>query len=422
MSVFNDLLDRVPLPRLVRARQRFARPVVEEPEAELLSCLRAAGVLEAIEEGMTIAVAVGSRGITNQPRLVRLLVSELARRGARPFIVPAMGSHGGASAEGQRAMLEGLGFSASEVGAPIRATMETVEIGRTGEGLPVHLDRYAYEADGIVVINRIKPHVAFRGAYESGLAKMIAIGLGKQRGAEVCHSLGFGKMAEHIPAIARVTLARSKILFGVGLIENPYHETARIVVLPASEILAREPELQEEAKRLLPRIAFDRLDVLIMDEIGKDVSGTGFDTNIVGRYHTPYASGGPTITRIAVLDLTEKSHGNANGLGIVDFTTRRVFDKFRFDQTYPNSLTSTVPMSVKIPMVLECDRHALQAAVKTCNIPDPRQVRLLRIKNTIAMEEVELSESLIDEAKGIDSIEIVSEPYDLEFDRNGNLL
>jgi hypothetical protein len=422
MNVFDELLDRIPVPRVVRARQSFERPVLPDPEEEFLSRLRGAGVLSAIREGMTVAIAVGSRGISNQPRLVRALVGELKKAGAQPFLFPAMGSHGGATAEGQKSMLEGLGLGEESVGAPIRATMETVEVGTAGPDLPALIDRFAYEADGIVLVNRIKPHVAFRGPYESGLAKMVAIGLGKQKGAEICHNLGFGKMAEHIPVIARTTLGRTKILFGVGLLENAYHETARIEVIPAAEILEREPALQEEAKRLCPRLAFDRLDVLVMDEIGKDISGTGFDTNVAGRYHTPYVSGGPQIKRIVVLDLTDKSHGNANGLGIVDFTTRRVFEKFRFDQTYPNSLTSTVPASVKIPMVLESDRHAIQAAIRTTNLVRKEEVRLARIKNTNEMQAIEISENLVEEGRGNPYLEVVSEPFALPFDVRGNLL
>ncbi len=421
MSIFNDLLDRIPVPRMVRARQRFDRPVLADPEGEMLSRLRGSGVLAQVREGMSIAVAVGSRGISNQPLLVRSLVAELKRAGARPFIVPAMGSHGGATAAGQKSMLEGMGITEEYVGAPIRATMETVKLGDAGPDLPAYLDRYASEADGIVIVNRIKPHVAFRGPYESGLAKMITIGLGKQKGAETCHDQGFGRMAEQVPAIARVTLAKSNILFAVGLLENAYHETARVEVIRADGILEREPELQEEAKRLSPRLLFDRLDVLVMDEIGKDISGTGFDTNVVGRYHTPYVSGGPDITRIIVLDITDKSHGNANGIGIVDFTTKRAFDKLRFDQTYPNSLTSTVPQSVKIPMVLESDRHAIQAAVKTCNIVRKDDARVVRIKNTVEMDEIEISENLVEEANANPYLEVVSEPYTLAFDGKGNL-
>jgi hypothetical protein len=407
---------------MVRARQSYERPILANPEEEFRMRLRGSGLLSAIRKGMTIAIAVGSRGICNQPLVVRALVAELKSAGALPFIIPAMGSHGGATAEGQKAMLEGLGFGEEYVGAPIRATMETVELESAGPDLPAHIDRIAYAADGIVIVNRIKPHVAFRGPYESGLAKMIAIGLGKQRGAEICHNLGFGKMAEHIPAIARTMLAQTKIHFAVGLLENAYHETARIEVIPAGEILEREPALQEEAKRLSPRLAFDRLDVLVMDEIGKDISGTGFDTNVAGRYHTPYISGGPQITRLVVLDLTDKSHGNGNGLGIVDFTTRRVLEKFRFDQTYPNALTSTVPVSVKIPMVLESDRHAFQAAIRTTNLVRKEEVRLVRIKNTIAMDEIEISENLADEARRNPNLEVVSGPFLLPFDDKGNLL
>jgi hypothetical protein len=422
MNVFNELLDHIPIPRMVRARQSYERPVLANLEEEFRMRLRGSGVLSAIRKGMTIAVAVGSRGICNQPLVVRALVAELKGAGALPFLIPAMGSHGGATAEGQKAMLEGLGFGEEYVGAPIRATMETVELESAGPDLPAYIDRIAHAADGIVLVNRIKSHVAFRGPYESGLAKMIAIGLGKQRGAEVCHNLGFGKMAEHIPAIARMTLAHTKILFAVGLLENAYHETARIEVIPAAEILEREPALQEEAKRLSPRLAFDRLDVLVMDEIGKDISGTGFDTNVAGRYHTPYISGGPQITRLVVLDLTDKSHGNGNGLGIVDFTTRRVLEKFRFDQTYPNALTSTVPASVKIPMVLESDRHAFQAAIRTTNLVRKEEVRLVRIKNTIDMDEIEISENLVDEALGNPSLQVISDVFTLPFDAKGNLL
>ena len=421
MSIFNNLLDSIPIPQVVRARQSYPRPVCADPEGTFRDKLHASGVLDRVTPGMSIAITVGSRGITNQPLLARALVDELKQAGAAPFIIPAMGSHGGATAEGQREMLEGMGITEAYVGAPIRATMETVVLGEASPGLPAQIDRYAHEADGIIVMNRIKPHSSFRGVFESGLAKMITIGLGKQRGAEACHRLGFGRMAENIPLIAGKVIAETNILFAIGLIENAYHETARIEVIPTADILAREPALQEEAKGLCARLAFDRLDVLIMDEIGKDISGTGFDTNIVGRYHTPYISGGPEITRVAVLDITDRSHGNGNGLGIVDLTTRRAYEKFRFEMTYPNALTSTVPLSVKIPMVLDSDRHALQAAIRTCQVADQRQVRLMRIRNTIAMDEVEISTSLVGEVRDNPYIEVISEPYELPFDDQGNL-
>ena len=420
-SVIDTLLSAVPIPKMIRVRQRFDRPSIDDLQTEFLQRLRGKGVLESVHPGMTIAVGVGSRGITNQPIFVRLLIDELKARGAIAFIVPAMGSHGGATASGQKSMLEEMGFSEDSMGVQIRATMDVVNLGTSENGLPVSIDRFASEADGLFIINRIKPHVSFRGPYESGIMKMIAIGFGKQRGAEICHDLGFGKMAENIPAIGRKFIEKTNIIGAIGLMENAYHETCRIEILKKNEIEKREPALQEEAKRLAPKIHFDELDVLIIDEIGKDISGTGFDTNIAGRYHTPYASGGPDITRIAVLNLTDASHGNANGIGIVDFTTRRVFEKIQFDQTYPNSLTSTVPASVKIPMVLDDDRKAIRAAIRTCNIPDKHQVRLARIRNTISLESIEVSENLSDLVVAHPLMEIEGDSYELAFDERGNL-
>jgi hypothetical protein len=422
MTTIDRLLDSIPIPRIVKVRQWFERPKIDDVESELCSRLRERGVLSKVKENQRIAITVGSRGISNQPLLVKTLVEEIKKAGGDPFLIPAMGSHGGATAEGQRDMLIGMGFEESYIGAPIRATMEVVQIGTSEDNLPVCIDRYAHEADGIVVINRIKPHVAFRGKYESGLVKMITIGLGKQKGADICHDLGFGQMEKNLLAIARITLKEANILFAIGLLENAYHETCRIEVLLADEIEREEPALQEESKRLMPRLPFDSLDVLIIDEIGKDISGTGFDTNIVGRYHTPYASGGPNITRIAALDVTDISHGNASGLGILDFTTQRAFEKFVFEQTYPNSLTSTVPTTVKIPMVLKNDRQTIQAAIKTCNILKKEEVRLVRIKNTLSLGEIEVSDTLLNEVKGRSDLEIQGELYSFGFDKEGNLI
>lgn len=421
MSTVSKLLESVPIPRVVPVRQSFDRPRMDDPGGSFVSALRSRGVLDPIKSGRQIAVAVGSRGIENLPLFVRLTIDEIRRAGGEPFVFPAMGSHGGATAEGQQSLLEGMGISEESVGAPIRSTMEVTQIGTSENGLPVYLDRYADEADGIVLINRVKPHVGFRGPFESGIMKMIAIGIGKQKGAETCHNLGFGTMAENLPAIGRIFLEKKKLLWATALVENAYHETCMIEILKGTEIEEREPVLQAEAKRLSPRLHFDQLDVLILDEIGKDISGTGFDTNLVGRFHTPYASGGPDITRIAVLDLTEKSHGNANGVGILDFTTRRLFGKMDFEQTYPNSLTSTVPTSVKLPMVLRNDREAIQAAIKTCNIADKNDVRFVRMKNTLSAERLWVSETLLDEVDSHGGLEIDGSPEDLEFDSEGNL-
>jgi hypothetical protein len=421
MSTIDNLLDNIPIPKMVTVEQRFERPIIVNIEEELLTKLAAANVLAQIRLGQTVAIAVGSRGISNQPLMIKVLVAQIKNAGGKPFIVPAMGSHGGATAAGQKSMLIDMGITEDYVEAPIKASMEVIQIGVSENGLPVYVDKYACEADAIVIINRIKPHVAFRGKVESGLMKMITIGLGKQKGADICHELGPGKMVENILAIARVTLAKTNLLFGIGIIENAYHETCRIEVLSNQEIEAKEPELQAESKRLAPKIYFDNLDVLIIDEIGKEISGTGFDTGIVGRYHTPCISGGPSITRVAVLDITDKSHGNANGLGIVDFTTRRAYEKMDFEQTYLNAITNTVPNGVKIPMVLKSDRQVIQAAIKTCNILDKEQVRMIRIKNTIALSKIEVSESLLPEVRTNPYLEIVGPSSELHWDKKDNL-
>jgi hypothetical protein len=422
MDVFQSILGSTPIPPLYKVRQSFPRPRVENVKEELMAKLHGSGLLDKLSKGAKVAITVGSRGISNQPLIVRSLVEELKRRGAEPFIVPAMGSHGGATAAGQRDLLIRMGFGEKAIGAPIRSGMEVVDLGTTQGGYPVFMDRCAYEADGVVVLNRIKPHVSFRGRYESGLMKMIAIGLGKQRGAEACHDAGFGEMAENIYDIARTILDRCNILLGIGLLENPYHETCSIEVLDAGEIAEKEPELQERAKQLQAKLYFSSLDVLIVDEIGKEISGTGMDNNVIGRYTTPYPTGGTKITRIAVLSLTADTHGNANGLGVADFTTRRVFDAFRFDQTYPNSLTSTATASVKIPMVLDSDRLAIRAAIKTCNVPDKQNVRLVRIRNTLKLDEIHVSPALLAEVEGTQDMSLVGEPQAVRFDERGNIL
>ncbi|MHC1729030.1 MAG: lactate racemase domain-containing protein [Syntrophobacteraceae bacterium] len=384
--------------------------------------LHGSGVLDAVRTGMSIAIGVGSRGISNQALIIRLLVGAIRERGAAPFIFPAMGSHGGATAEGQKAMLERLCFSEVETDAPIKATMDTVEVGTAENGLTVHMDACAAAADGIVLINRIKPHTSFRGKFESGLMKMIVIGLGKQKGAEMCHNLGMERMPENIEALGRAVIAGGRILFGIALLENAYHETCRVEVIPALRIEAEEAILQTEVRKLQPDLGFSRLDVLVIDEIGKEIAGTGLDTNIAGRYHVRHMTApGRSVTRLVALDISDASHGNGNGLGICDFTTERAFRKFNFEETYPNSLTTTVPESVKIPMVLKSDRLAIQAAVKTCNIPDPRQVRFARIRNTLEVYQMEISENLAGEARQNPRMEVVGEPYGLTFNSLGNL-
>lgn len=421
MEVINRLLMDTPIPRIIEARQIFPRPLVGDIREELYKELESKKLLTNIKKGQKIAITAGSRGIANFPLILREIVIHLRAAGADPFIVPAMGSHGGATADGQLNMLIKMGITKEYIGAPIKSSMEVVQIGSTHNGLPVYLDKFAHEADGIVVVNRIKLHTSFRGRYESGLMKMLVIGLGKQKGAETCHGMGFGGMAENIPAIGRVILEKKNIPFAIGIIENAYDETAKIAVLRKEEIEEEEPLLLNESKKYKGKINFDKFDVLIINEIGKNISGTGMDTNVVGRYHTAYASGGPKISKMAILDLTEKTQGNANGIGIVDFTTSKVLKKMKFDQTYPNAITSTVPDSVKIPMVLDNDRAAILAAIKTSNIEDKNKVKLIIIKNTKELDRIYISESLVSEARSKENIQLIGEPREIEFDEKGNI-
>lgn len=421
MGILHELLKDIPIPKMAKVRQSFSDEKIEDVPGTLKRELEKEGVAEFVKPGMEIAIAVGSRGTDRLVDVTRVTVEFLKELGAKPFIVPSMGSHGGATAEGQKAVLEHLGVTEETVGAEIRSSMEVIQIGQLENGLPVYIDKFASEADGIVVINRVKPHTAFRGPVESGIMKMISIGLGKQKGAEACHQMGFKYMAENIPKMARIALEKMPILFAVATVENAFDKVAEIAVLKPEEIEEREIELQKLAKKLLPKLHFDKIDVLIIDEIGKNISGDGMDPNITGRYPTPYAYGGPEVTKMAVLDLTSASEGNANGVGTADFTTERLVNKMDRHGTYANGLTSTVVGPTHISTTLENDKQAFQAAIKTANILDFTKVTVVRIKNTLELAEIEVSETLLDHVKDHPELEQISDVYELEFDENGNL-
>jgi len=425
MSSIDRILEPVPIPRFVTVRQHFERHSIIDVYNNVRLEIRRMENLCSLKKGMRVAITVGSRGIQNLPDIVRAIIDELRAWGMLPFIIPAMGSHGGATAEGQEAVLKELGISEESIGAPIISSMETIKIGTSSNGLPVYVDAVAWKADAIVIFNRVKPHIAFRGKTESGILKMIAIGLGKQYGAQICHHLGFGKMEENIHSIAEYVLSKNKIAFGLSVWENAYHETAGVLALTPKEFIFEEPKLLIEARRIQPQLLIKRLDSLIMDEIGKNISGSGFDTNVVGRFYTPFVprlETDPTITRLAALDLTKESHGNANGVGIVDFISQRLSKKIDFEQMYPNSLTSTVPIPVKIPLTLKNDMLVYKASIRTSNIVDYQDVRMCRIKNTQEIETIQLSENLLDEIKDNPKLEIVEEsPKYLSFNAEGNL-
>lgn len=440
-GVVSRLLKDIPVPKMFRARQTFPREVIspEEIPGVVNRELGQEPFASLVKPGMQIAITAGSRGIRNVDIITRAVVDFVKSRGADPFIVPAMGSHGGATAPGQKELLAAYGITEETVGAPVRATMEVVEADRTEAGEPVWVDRYAWEADGIVLFNRIKPHTGFRGEYESGLVKMAAIGLGKQKGAEVVHAGGPARMAERVREFGTRAIRAARVLFGAATVENAYDQVSRVRLLTREELFREEPLLLAQARGSMPRIMLEDLDVLVVERIGKNISGPGMDPNITHTY-LPGAAIEPELRakrarRVAVLDLTEETHGAAMGIGMADTTTRRVFEKMDRDATYPNCLTGGVTVSAKLPMFFDNDRLAIQAAVKTLGgvagsqrSQEPEsgmagsRCRMVRIRDTLHLGEIWISEALVPEARACPDIQIVSGLASLEFDQDGNLL
>lgn len=425
MEQVNKLLSGVKIPDMAQVRQNFFAPVLDDPCGTLKQQLDRPEIRNLVKPGMKIAVTAGSRGIAEYIPLLRCILDSLKEMGAEPFLIPAMGSHGGASAEGQKKLLAGYGITEESVGVPIRATMEVVAVDQTDSGETVWVDRYAKKADGIVLFNRIKPHTGFRGDYESGLVKMAAIGLGKQKGAETVHDGGPAVMANRVREFGCRAIRAVNVLFGVGTIENAYEKVRMVRALTRDEIFTEEPEMLAVAKSGMPRIMFEHLDVLIVDQIGKNISGPGMDPNITHTYlpgaAIPEELRAKRATRVVIFDLTEETHGAAMGIGMSDITTKRLFEKMNLDTTYPNCLTGGVTVSAKIPMMFDSQKLAIQAAIKTLNGSDLEHLRIVRIKDTLHTEYIEISEALMQEARENSDVEIVSEPAPLAFDEDGNL-
>lgn len=420
-SALYDVIGNITIPNMARVRQKFDASEITDPAPEVRSQLARPEIAAAMKPGMNIAITAGSRGIHNHKLILKTVVDIVKEHGANPFVVPAMGSHGGATAQGQLEVLAGFGITPDYLGCPIRSSMETVKIGVSPEGHDVHIDKNAWGADGIIVINKIKPHTAFRGAYESGLMKMMTIGLGKQYGASLCHQSGFKNMGRLVPMFANVILENCKILFGLGIVENAYSRTYMLKSLTPSEIPEKEPGLLDMARSLMPRIQFDDIAVLVIDEIGKNFSGDGQDPNVSSRFATPYASGDFTIQKVCVLDLSEKSHGIMIGAGCADTCTRRLVDKSNLEASYINAITSTVFACVRLPMILKNDYYAMAACIKTCNEVDLNHIRMVRIPNTLEIGEIWISESMMEDARANPRIEILSQPEPLPFNEEGNL-
>ena len=421
MSQINEILDNIKLPQIMKVSQTFDNTKLDDVEGDLNQKLIDKNIKDKIKPGMKIAITGGSRGISFYKELMKTIVSFVKKCGATPFIVPSMGSHGGGTSEGQENMLKKLGITKESVVCEIISSMDVVEVGRTSKDLPVYIDKNAANADGIILLNRVKLHTSFRGKYESGLIKMMAIGLAKRKGADMTHFLRYENMAENLVEVGKIALNNLNIICGVASIENGYNEVADLFVLHKDEILKEEPKILEKSKRLMPRIYLDDIDVLIVNEIGKNISGTGVDTNIVGRFHTNAASGGPNTVKLGFLDISEKSGGNGNGMGLADFVSKKFFRKIDFESTYINAITSTEPNSVKLPLVLDNDKYVFQGCVKLCGVKNIQDIKLVIINNTKELDEIYMSKSAFENAVDKSKVKKESELFDIPFDEEGNL-
>jgi hypothetical protein len=413
------------IPAMVRIRQHFDTHSIEDIPAAVRSEISKIALQQIITPGNSVAITAGSRGIANIKTILAEVVGELKRIGAEPFIVPAMGSHGGATGEGQRKIIEHYGITEAAMNAPIKSSMEVVQIGTTADGVPVLLDRNAYQADHIVVVNRVKPHTDFKAEIESGLIKMMAIGLGKQKAADHYHNV-FMRLGHYrvLVAVAREIMRRCPIAFGLAVVENQRDETEIIQAIPPDKIEETERELLVKAKGYLPRIPFDPIDLLIVDEMGKDISGTGMDQNVIARTVIPYhqVPDRPKVTRIFVRDLSAGSEGNATAIGNADFTTKRLVDKIDHPATYINAITSSCPEAVRIPPFFESDRQALDAAFNTLGDIKAENARVVHIRNTLNLEEMYISEPMVPEVRHLDGVGIIGSPAPMVFDMQGNLI
>ena len=412
-------------PKMLRLRQEFGRPRVENLPAAIRSALEKLDLGKTIRPNQSVALTAGSRGIANIPLILKSVAQFLKDLGARPFLVPAMGSHGGGLAEGQKKVLESYGITEAYVGVPIRASMEVVSLGNTSEGFPVVLDKHAREADHIGVVARVKPHTSYHGPIESGLMKMMMIGLGKHAGASNYHRLLLEQPYDLVVrSVGKTIRARATISFGLGVVENAYDETARVEAALPADFEKCEEELLVCAKQWLARLPFHEADLLIVDQIGKEVSGSGMDTNVVGRkraFRTAPPENQPNMRFIFVRGLSEHTHGNAAGIGVADFTTTRLVRAMDYRATVINCLTAGYPDSANLPVHFDSDREVLDAALTILGTRASEKARIMHIKNTMVLENVEASEACLEELPKMTRFQIVGTPTPLTFDSSGNL-
>jgi hypothetical protein len=410
-------------PPVARLRQSYDQPEVADVPAEVAAAIAGSRIRERVRPGGSVALTVGSRGIAGIDRIARAAVDALKGLGLAPFVVAAMGSHGGGTAEGQRALLAEFGVTEAAMGCPVRCEMDTVELGTNGFGLPIHFDRNAYEADGIVLLNRVKPHTSFTGRYESGLLKMLTIGLGKRQGAAQVHKLGLPGLRTMLPEVGAFLLGKTKVALGVALLENAREHTARVVAVEPEDLLDAEPKLLDEARELMARLPFDQIDVLVVGELGKNYSGTGLDPNVIGRQRVETMPDlpRPKVTRLAVLDLSAETRGNALGLGLADLTTDRVVRSIDPTPVRVNSMTSNFLTRARVPISLPTDRDVIAACLDTCWRVDWREARLAVIPNTLELTTLWVTGPLADEARSRPGLDVEGGFVPLPIGGDGNL-
>lgn len=414
----------LPLPLMATVKQKFPCRRLTSIDESVKAQLKNTGLEKRIHAGQRIGVTAGSRGITNIVNILKAIVETVRDTGAHPVLIPAMGSHGGGTPAGQLAVLRKLGISEESTGAGIISEIEGTILGHLNEHTPVYVSRAALACDGIIVVNRVKPHTSFHGPVESGIHKMIAVGLGGPAGAKAIHRAGAPALPEIIPAIAREIMKHVHIIAGLAIIENAYEETELIEAVSPEELEKKESILLEQARKAMPSLPLSNIDLLIVDQMGKNFSGTGMDTNIIGRLRIqglPEPES-PRIKRIAVLDLSPETNGNANGIGLADFTTRRLVDKIDFQATYKNTLTATFTQRAMIPITMENDRETIRVALESIGLSNPEKAKVLRIKNTLDLAEIQVSDSILAEVLSHPRVELVKKPAAMEFDDTGNLL
>lgn len=412
-------------PRIFRVRQTFESQTVADIPGTVEAELKGLNLGSRVKPGQTVAITAGSRGVANIAVIIKAVVNHAKSLGLKPYIVPAMGSHGGGTAEGQAGVLAGYGITEATMGCPIRASMETVVVCQAAEGFPVHFDQQAFGADHVIVINRVKPHTMFAGNVESGLMKMMLIGLGKHNGAKVYHRVirnySFGQI---VRSVAREVLSRCRILCGVGIVENAYDQTAKIKAVGSHEFEDRERELLVLAKEWLPQLPFKQAHILLIDEIGKNISGSGMDTNVVGRKyndHEPRENEWPKIKMICIRGLTPETHGNASGIGISELCRQRVVDEMDQEITNINCETAGHVTAAMIPISKQTDREIIDLSLTCIGMVEPPEAKLMWIRNTLHLAELECSEAYYNEAVERPDLTILEKPRALPFDAVGNL-